>query len=74
VEDPVAVLETLDPQATHGPLALLVRTFPAAFREGLAERCLEVGRKHLPPPYAQWAEGLDLYSVSYLNPAPWRVD
>lgn|GEM_PF-5580862 len=74
VEDPVAVLETLDPRATYGPLVLLARTFPQCFGEGVAAACQGAAKKHLAPSYAQWAEGLDLYTVSYLNPAPWRVD
>ena len=70
VEDPPALLAALDARVTYAPLLLLDRTFP-----GLGAGPWIAGvRKHLAPSFAQWAEGLDLYSASYLHPTPWRVD
>jgi hypothetical protein len=60
----------VDPRAVYPALALLGRYFPderwAGLRDGL--------RSRLDPAFAAWADGIDLFSVCYLNPVPWRAE
>lgn len=60
---------TVDPRAVYPLLALLERTFPGERTGALRARL----RERLPSGYAEWADGLDLFTVCYLNPVPWRA-
>jgi hypothetical protein len=64
VREPAALLAAVDARATYPALALLARYFSL-------DLTAEV-RPRVSPGFAAWADGLDLFSVCYLNPAPWR--
>ena len=63
------LLNSVDARATIAPLVLLQRYFPNRETEAL----LRDQRERVTASFAAWADLLDLYTVSYLNPAPWRV-
>ena len=67
-EIPAGLLNSVDARATIAPLVLLQRYFPCRETEVL----LRNQRERITASFAAWAESLDLYTVSYLNPAPWR--
>jgi hypothetical protein len=64
VRDPAALLADLDARATYPALALLRRYFAIDLGEAV--------RSRVSPGFAAWADGLDLFSVCYLNHVPWR--
>jgi hypothetical protein len=68
LDRPEEGLACVDPRAVYPALALLDRYAPS----GRAERLREELRGRLSAGYADWADGLDLFSVCYLNPVPWR--
>jgi hypothetical protein len=68
VRDPGPLLAEMDARATYPALALLDRYFPV---DGVAELRASL-RPRLPPGFVEWADGLDLFSVCYLNAVPWR--
>jgi hypothetical protein len=69
VHDPERLLDTVDARGTYPALALWNRTFPGGDPAELLARL----RGRLSPSFAAWADGLDLYEVCHLNPAPWRA-
>lgn len=66
VSDPESLLAELDARATYPALVLLDRYFQRGME------ALGALKARLSPGYAAWAEGLDLFAVCHLNPAPWR--
>lgn len=69
---PEELVEAVDPRATYPALALLERYFPGERSGGLRARLRErLARESAG--YVSWADGLDLWTVCYLNPAPWRA-
>ncbi len=69
---PEKLAEAVDPRATYPALALLERYFPGERSGGLRARLRErLVREHAG--WAAWADGLDLWTVCHLNPAPWRA-
>ncbi|HVT59854.1 MAG TPA: nucleotidyltransferase family protein [Thermoanaerobaculia bacterium] len=62
------LLSGVDPRAIYAPLALLERYCPGGATAALAA----AARVRVAPSFAAWAEALDLYHASYLDPAPWR--
>jgi hypothetical protein len=64
VREPAALLAAVDARATYPALALLARYFSL-------DLTAEV-RPRVSSGFAAWADGLDLFSVCYLNPVPWR--
>jgi hypothetical protein len=61
-------------RAVYPPLALLDRYEPSAERRADRQPLRHALRQRLPERFTAWADGLDLYSVSYLHAAPWRVE
>lgn len=70
VRDPEGLTGSVDPRAVYPALALLGRYFPDERWTGLREPL----RSRLEPAFATWADGLDLFTVCYLNPVPWRAE
>jgi hypothetical protein len=68
VRDPGPLLAEVDPRATYPALALLDRYFSIDGVAGLRAAL----RPRLTPGFVEWADGLDLFSVCYLNAVPWR--
>ncbi len=68
LDRPEEGLAGVDPRAVYPALALLDRYSP----DGRAGRLRAALRGRLSAGYAGWADGLDLFSVCYLNPVPWR--
>ena len=66
VSDPEKLVADVDARATYPALALLERHF------GLGGDLTAAVRPRVSPGFAAWADGLDLYSVCYLNPVPWK--
>ncbi len=66
---PETLLGEIDPRAVYPALALLHRYFPSdrtsALVAGQARR--------LAPSFTAWADALDLFAASYLDPTPWRA-
>ncbi len=69
LKTPQHLVQNMDARASYAPLVLLERYFPSE----LTARLRQTQRARLTPGFVQWADSLDLYTVSYLNPAPWRV-
>lgn len=69
VREPGALLGGIDPRAAYPSLRLLQRYFPSERTAGLVAGL--AGR--LAPAYVEWADGLDLFNASYLDPTPWRA-
>ena len=69
---PEELVEAVDPRATYPALALLERYFPGERSGGLRAHLRErLAREHAG--FVAWADGLDLWTVCYLNPTPWRA-
>jgi Uncharacterised nucleotidyltransferase len=66
--------EGLWARAVYPPLALLDRYESSAERRAGRQPLRHALRQRLPERFAAWADGLDLYSVSYLHAAPWRAE
>jgi hypothetical protein len=64
--DPAAALGRVDARYTYPALSLLKRCFP----QMVSDQLLAVQAAKLSAPFRRWAEGLDLVTASYLNPAP----
>lgn len=66
LDDPPAVLNTVDARFTYPSLALLKNHFPAAIDEAL----LADQKKRVSTSFQQWVASLDLVNTSHLNPGP----
>ena len=67
VRAPGALLAEVDARTTYPSLALLRRYFSRSFAVDL----IDAVRPQVPPGFAAWADGLDLFSICHLNPVPW---
>lgn len=70
VEDLAATAGAVDPRAVYPGLRLFDRYFPS---ERVGALLTDQARR-LQPSYVEWADSLNLFNASYLNPAPWRAD
>ena len=66
---PMQLLNSIDARGTIAPLALLQHYFPSRQTKDL----LLAQRERVSASFADWVDSLDLFTVSYLNPTPWRV-
>jgi hypothetical protein len=64
VREPLALLAEVDARASYPALALLRRYFAIDLTAAV--------RPEVSPGFAAWADGLDIFSVCYLNHVPWR--
>jgi hypothetical protein len=61
-------------RAAYAPLALLDRYDPSPARRAERAPLRQALGLRLPRGFVAWADGLDLYEVSYLHAAPWRAE
>jgi hypothetical protein len=61
-------------RAAYAPLALLDRYDPSPRRRAERAPLRQALGQRLPRGFVAWADGLDLYEVSYLHAAPWRAE
>jgi hypothetical protein len=60
-------------RAAYAPLALLDRYDSSPLRQAARAPLRQALGLRLPRGFVAWADGLDLYEVSYLHAAPWRA-